>query len=79
MDMMPPQKDGNATNLKSTTEARRTAKLSPLMFTDDTDQERSGDLVIARDRVIGKPRDIAFPISAILAIFPISVISVNQW
>jgi hypothetical protein len=41
MDMMPPQKDGNATN---------TEKLLPLIFTDDKDHE---DQVIWQSRVIG--------------------------
>jgi hypothetical protein len=35
---------------------RRRRRISPLIFTDGTDPGRSGDLVIARDRVIGKPR-----------------------
>jgi len=49
------------------------------MNADHTDQERSGDLVIARDRVIGKLARIVFQfrrflaIPAILAIFPFSV------
>src|SRR5258707_3734103 len=35
----PPKENGNANDLKSTMEARR--RISPLIFTDDTDQERS--------------------------------------